>query len=283
MLRRLTALTAMVAVFALGTVRAADDKKDDEKTKGKLVIRWHGQSFFEIITSKGTRIVLDPHAIEEFGKVKVEADLVLMSHLHDDHTQTHVITNIKQAKQYNGLKVVDKRQEWNLMSDTFKDVKFYNIGVFHDSFFGMKRGRNAIWVMEVDGLRIAHLGDLGHQLNDAQLKKLGAIDVLMIPIGGIYTMNGLDAMKVVEQIKPKRYVIPMHYGIDNESPLLTIKSSHFLDDIDKSRIKRTDQEASTKTNTLVIDPKEPIAKEWIIMILDFANPEKKEEKKKDDK
>jgi L-ascorbate metabolism protein UlaG (beta-lactamase superfamily) len=279
MIRRLTALAALLAVLALGAARAADDKdkgktKADEDTKGKLVIRWHGQSFFEIISTKGTRIVLDPHAIEEFGRVTVQADLVLMSHLHDDHTQVGVISNIKKAKQYNGLKVVDKRQEWNLVNDKFKDVKFYNIATFHDPLFGMKRGKNTIWVMEVDGLRIAHLGDLGHLLNATQLKKLGAVDVLMVPIGGIYTLNGLDAMKVVEQINPKRYVLPMHYGIDNESPLLTIKASQFLDELDKSRIKRLDEK--DPSNTLLIDPKEPAAKEWSVLVLDYKNAEKKE-------
>jgi L-ascorbate metabolism protein UlaG (beta-lactamase superfamily) len=278
MFRRMSILLALFALLLAGAARAAD-KVDDPK--GKLVIRWHGQSFFEIISSKGTRIVLDPHAIEEFGKTTVQADLVLMSHLHDDHTQVGVITNIKNAKQYNGLKVVDKKQEWNIVNETFKDVKFYDIGVFHDSFFGMKRGKNAIWVMEVDGLRIAHLGDLGHQLNDAQLKKLGKVDILMIPVGGVYTLNGLDAMKVVEQIQPKRYVLPMHYGLDNESPLQTLRAGHFLDDVEKSRIKRLDEDSGSKTNTLVIDPKEPAAKEWSVILLDYKNPEKKEEKKDD--
>ena len=77
----------------------------------------------------------------------------------------------------------------------------------------MVRGRNGIWVIEMDGLHIVHLGDLGHMLTDEQLKEIGPVDVLMIPVGGIYTLNGTDAKKVIEQLKPKRYIIPMHYGI----------------------------------------------------------------------
>jgi L-ascorbate metabolism protein UlaG (beta-lactamase superfamily) len=282
MTRRLSVLTALAALLCLcaGTARAADEKKkvdDSEKYKGKLVIRWHGQSFFEIISSKGTRIVLDPHAIEEFGKKSVKADLVLMSHLHDDHTMVGVVSNIKEAKQYNGLKVVDKRQEWNILDEKFKDVHFYTVGTFHDSFFGMKRGRNSIIVIEVDGLRIAHLGDLGHTLNDAQIKKVNKdgkkIDILMIPIGGTYTINGLDAQKVVEQLEPKRYILPMHYGMDKESPLLTLEFTGFLDDVDKGKIKKL-----RDTNVLVIDPKEATPKDWSIILLGYEEKKTGDEK-----
>src|SRR6516165_11011678 len=82
-------------LFWAGVV-SADDKK--------VIIRWHGQSFFEIITSKGTRIVTDPHAIEEYGRPQMKADLVLMSHFHLDHTRLDSITNPKQARQINALK-----------------------------------------------------------------------------------------------------------------------------------------------------------------------------------
>jgi L-ascorbate metabolism protein UlaG (beta-lactamase superfamily) len=268
--RRLTAalLVLSLAPLALAADKDKDKDKPREDTKGKLVIRWHGQSFFEIISSQGTRIVLDPHAIEAYGKQSVEADLVLMSHLHDDHTQTGVVKNLKEAKQFNGLKVVDKRQEWNLINEKFKDVHFYTVGTFHDAFFGMKRGLNSIIVIEVDGLRIAHLGDLGHKLNEKQLEKLGKVDILLIPVGGTYTLNGLDAREVIDQINPRRYVIPMHYGTDVYDDLLTLKQTGFLDELDEARIKRLDK-GEAKTNELVIDPKEPAAKEWSIIVLNW--------------
>ena len=72
--------------------------------------------------------------------------------------------------------------------------------------------RNGVFIIEVDGWRIVHLGDLGHYLTPAQLKRIGPVDVLMIPVGGIYTLNGKWAKKVVDQIKPKEYIFPMHYG-----------------------------------------------------------------------
>lgn len=194
---------------------------------GEVRIAWFGQSMFEIVTPRGTRIVTDPHNIEAFRVKPVRADLVLMSHLHSDHTQLVSIENAKEAIQYNALKksgadglVID----WNVVDETVKDVRIESIPCYHDAMSGLQRGKNGIWVIDVDGLRIAHLGDLGHLLTKAQLKKLGAVDVLMVPVGGVYTLNGLEAYKVVEQIKPKRYILPMHYGNIIYDELLPVKT-----------------------------------------------------------
>src|SRR5262249_59779012 len=89
-------LPAVFAALALAAGAGAADKK--------LTIRWHGQSFFEIVTSKGTRVVTDPHAIEAFGRQKVEADLVVCSHLHPDHTRIDVVENKDKAKILYGVK-----------------------------------------------------------------------------------------------------------------------------------------------------------------------------------
>ncbi len=77
---------------------------------------------------------------------------------------------------------------------------------------GFMRGKNSVFVVEVDGWKIAHLGDLGHTLTPSQLKRIGQVDVVMIPVGGIYTLNGAEAKKVIGQLKPKEYIFPMHYG-----------------------------------------------------------------------
>src|SRR5437660_12815696 len=76
---------------------------------------------------------------------------------------------------------------------------------------GMSRGKNTIFILEVDGLKIVFLGDLGHLLSEDQVKQIGPGDVLMVPIGGVYTLNGTRAKEVVAQLQPKRYVLPMHY------------------------------------------------------------------------
>src|SRR5437867_1445696 len=87
----------VVTLFVGGTVAAADPP-------GKVTIRWHGQSFFDIQSSKGTRIVIDPHAIEVYGRQTVSADLILVSHFHNDHTQLGAVENQARAKVLYGLK-----------------------------------------------------------------------------------------------------------------------------------------------------------------------------------
>ncbi|HZT79385.1 MAG TPA: MBL fold metallo-hydrolase, partial [Gemmataceae bacterium] len=188
----------------------------------KLTIRWYGQSYFQITTTAGTRVVIDPHAIDAFfsERNKVSADLVLCSHTHNDHTQVEVLENWdpKKVKRINGVKDEKgdgKRTDWNHVDEKFKDVRVRTVALYHDDMRGMVRGKNAAFVLEADGLRIVHLGDLGHKLTPAQVKHLlkdGPIDVLMVPVGGVYTINGSEAKAVVEQLKPKRYILPMHYG-----------------------------------------------------------------------
>lgn len=202
MMRFFTALAA--SMLLVGAAPAADAKKP--------ILRWHGQSFFELESSKGTKVVFDPHAIEAYGRTNVSADLVLLSHFHDDHTQISVLENPRKAKIVQGLTVAGKKVEWNLVAENFKDVRYRTVGSYHDTMQGMERGKNAIIIVEVDGMRVVFLGDLGHVLSDAQVKEIGVVDVLLIPVGGIYTLNGAEAKKVVEQLKPTKYIVPMHYG-----------------------------------------------------------------------
>lgn len=227
---------------------------------GKVILRWHGQSFFEVESSKGTRVVFDPHAIEAFGRREVSADLVLLSHLHDDHTQTSVIVNVAKAKVIQGLKGMGRKTEWNVVDEAFKDVRVRSVGVYHDTTEGMERGKNTIFIVEVDGLRIVHLGDLGHVLTEKDVKKIGAVDVLLIPVGGVYTINGSEAKKVVEQLKPRQYIVPMHYGMKGYDNLLP--ADEFLDE--QSNVKKF------LSNKLTIDlgakPGQPV-----IAILDWKS------------
>jgi L-ascorbate metabolism protein UlaG (beta-lactamase superfamily) len=219
----------------------------------KVTIRWHGQSFFEIISSKGTRLVTDPHAIDVYGKITVPADLALISHLHSDHNQVGVIENRDKAKIIYGLKVVGQREEWNPVDETFRDVKVRSIGVYHDNSEGSERGKNTIFIIEVDGLHIVFLGDLGHLLNRGQIRQIGPVDVLMIPVGGVYTINGSEAKEVVAQLKPRQYIIPMHYGTDVFDDVLP--PTEFLED--QKTVKKF-----PLTNELVVEsdfkPAEPI-------------------------
>lgn len=235
----------------------------------KITIRWHGQSFFEIISPEGVRIVTDPHAIEVFGRKSVKGDLILMSHLHDDHTQVDVVENKDKAKQVHALRKLDKegtRTAWNDVDVKLKDVHVTMVQSYHDNVSGLKRGKNGIFKIDIgDKFRIVHLGDLGHVLKGEQVRALGKVDVLMIPIGGIYTINGLDAQRIVEQIKPSRLIIPMHYAAGPYTDLLDLQKSHFLDEQEMGVVEKLDN----KTNEITIDPKAEAPKEPIIAILSW--------------
>src|SRR5438067_10665719 len=142
-------LTVVLAgLLAAGAASAADAKK--------VIVRWHGQSFFEIVSSQGTRIVIDPHAIPEYGRQSVKADLILTSHAHTDHTQVDVVENLRQAKRIDGITGRDNlRGQWNVVKDEkFKDVTLNTVSTYHDEQEGLLRGKNTIWIIDVDGLRI---------------------------------------------------------------------------------------------------------------------------------
>jgi L-ascorbate metabolism protein UlaG (beta-lactamase superfamily) len=216
-----------------------------------VTIKYHGQSFFVIKSSSGTVIAIDPHNIEAYGRLEIKADTVLISHYHIDHCspepivdfeKTKVLYGLKNPKGFGGLR---KNDEFNEFDVKVKDVQIKSIGCYHDKMQGMQRGKNSIFILEVDGLRIVHLGDLGHLLSAKQVEAIGKVDVLMIPVGGIYTINGTDAKKVVAQLKPTRHIMPMHYGTKVYSYLLT--EEEFLDEQDEKIIKRL------KDNEMTID------------------------------
>ena len=124
----------------------------------------------------------------------------------------------------------------------------------------MERGKNTVFILEVDGLRIVHLGDLGHLLSDKDVKNVRPVDVLMIPVGGVYTINGAEAKKVVEQLKQKQTVLPMHYGTKVFDSLLP--PDEFLED--QKNVKKY------ATNQITVEAGGKAA-EPIIALLDWKN------------
>jgi L-ascorbate metabolism protein UlaG (beta-lactamase superfamily) len=247
--------TFVLSMFSLGSSFAADPTKP--------VLRWHGQSFFDLTTTKGTRIVFDPHAIDVYGRQSVAADLVLISHFHNDHTQVGILSNPGKFKVLEGLKRAGNKVEWNLLDEKFRDVRVRTVGVYHDNAQGLEKGKNAVFVVEADGLRFVHLGDLGHVLTKEQVKEIGPVDVLMIPVGGVYTINGTDAKEVIAEIKPKKYILPMHYGTKVFDDVLP--PDEFLEDQKKESVKRKD------SNQLEIDPDFKPAEPEIVL-LDWKQP-----------
>ena len=181
-----------------------------------MQIIWHGHSFFQILIPRketSVKIAIDPYD-EQIGlkPPSLEADILLITHNHHDHN------NIKAIKGTPFL--ISGPGEYEI-----KGVFIQGIFSFHDNAQGKERGENTIYTLESEGIKVCHLGDLGQkELTDEQLEKIGNVDILMIPIGGVYTISAKEATKVISQIEPK-IVIPMHYQI----PKLKIK----LESLDK--------------------------------------------------
>ena len=150
-------------------------------------LRWYGQSLFQLTTAAGKRVVFDPHAIPEFGPPRVDADILLLSHRHSDHTQMTAIIDPKAARVFHGLKepVGGRPADWNKVDEKVGAIRVRTVPLFHDPDGGLVRGKNSAWVVEADGLTICHLGDLGHDLTPAQVAAIGPVDVLLVPVGEI--------------------------------------------------------------------------------------------------
>lgn len=184
-----------------------------------MQIIWRGHAFFQIITNRGKEeklsIAIDPFS-EEIGLrvPSVQANILLISHDHYDHN------NIKAIKGNPFL--IQGPGEYEIQG-----IFIQGIAAYHDKTQGKERGRLTIYTMEAEGIRLCHLGDFGQkELSSEQVEKIGDCDILMIPVGGVYTISGQEAPKIISQIEP-RIVIPMHYQL----PKLKLKSK--LESLDK--------------------------------------------------
>ncbi|MCZ2342743.1 MAG: MBL fold metallo-hydrolase [Bacteroidales bacterium] len=222
--RNLATMTLLGCLTLIGVPLAS--AQDEPAFK----LRWFGQSFFQLETPGGKRVVFDPHNIPEFGRAIVRADIILQSHLHSDHTQITAVEDYKAARIFPGLKAgkSNRTTDWNRVDESVGKIHIRSVPTYHDTEEGMTRGKNSAWIVEAHDVVFCHLGDLGHELTDSQIKAIGPVDVLMIPVGGIYTINGSQAKRVVEQLKPKRFIIPMHYAVPNYDELLS--ADEFLDE-----------------------------------------------------
>ncbi len=196
-------------LFAFFIFAASATAQDDEK---KAKLRWYGQSMFQIETPGGKLVVFDPHAIPVFAPPRLTADITLVSHPHNDH---NLVDQLKEkGRVFEGVKAgKGAKTEWNAVDEKVGAIRVRTLGTYHDATNGMQRGKNSIWIVEIEGLTFVHLGDLGHELSEEQVKAIGKVDVLMVPVGGIYTINGEQAQNVVKQLKPRLYVLPMHFAV----------------------------------------------------------------------
>lgn len=179
--------------------------KGERRWPGELTIQYLGHSCF-FLDVDGFRILIDPFSPQVgYGTLQKEADLVTISHEHTDHNFAKAAPG---AKVIRGL--TPDGLGWETVSYTEGNISITSIPTYHDEASGRLRGRNAVFIFDISGIRIVHLGDLGHLLPEGDVERISPVDILLVPVGGHYTIDALEAAQVVEQLVPS-VVIPMHY------------------------------------------------------------------------
>ena len=193
-----------------------------------MTITWLGHSCF-VLESGGYRLMLDPyHEVDGLPDVEGTVNEALCSHGHHDHCYTDRLTVLGGVSPF----AVETVETW------------------HDDAEGALRGPNLARRITAEGIRVVHLGDLGHLLSDSQIAALTPCDVLLIPVGGTYTVDSRGARAVADQLRP-RIIIPMHYRDGQRGYPVLEPAEHFLSLFPAEQIRRYD------TNTLTVDADTP--------------------------
>jgi len=164
-----------------------------------MKLKWLGHSCFLVTSETGLRIITDPYPQGSglnYSPINGAADIVTVSHDHFDHNNVSSVPGKPEVITGSGVKNV-------------KGIQFKGIATHHDESQGKERGINTIVCFSMDGIKLCHLGDLGHRLSKEQIAEIGAVDILFIPIGGVFTIDAKMASTVSDDLKPK-VVIPMH-------------------------------------------------------------------------
>ena len=162
-----------------------------------MEITWTGHSCFKLRGKQAT-LITDPYSPDlGYALAKQTADIVTVSHQHPGHSFAQGING--------NPKVLTGPGEYEI-----SNTLIIGVSTFHDNERGVKKGKNTVYTIEMDELSICHLGDLGHVLTDEQVEELGNVDVLLLPVGGVSTINAPVATEIVRQLESK-IVIPMHY------------------------------------------------------------------------
>jgi L-ascorbate metabolism protein UlaG (beta-lactamase superfamily) len=214
-------------------------------------VKYLGHAAFELTSEGGTTVVFDPYesgsydGALRYGPITGSYDLAVISHEHPDHCDGCVKADAKH--------VVDGPGEFD-----FLGLRVEAKPTFHDESEGGERGGNLISVVEIDGMRVAHLGDLGHALDDEQLETIRGVDLLLIPVGGFFTIDARAAADIVWKTGPK-VVVPMHFKTGKvDFPIAPVDQfTSLMDNVEKaggSAFTLTKDESSGGTRVVVLDP-----------------------------
>lgn len=209
-------------------------------------ITWYGQACFKL-KGKQASLVFDPFSPEFTGLKlpKLSAEATVITHAHEDH-------NFAQGVAEGDPIVIAGPGEYEV-----KGMTINGVATFHDEVQGQECGKNTVYQVIIDGVSVVHLGDLGHTLSKEQVAAIGVCNILMVPVGGVYTIDAAQAAEVVSQLEPQ-IVLPMHYKL----PSLKFD----LDPIDKF-LKEVGKEDSKPVAKLTIT-KEKLPKEIEIVVLE---------------
>lgn len=197
-------LISLIVLIGAGALQSTEPPR-------QVTIAWYGQASFLITTPQGTKILTDPIELKDYKVPKdVRPEIVTVSHNHFDHNAVGTVSGNPEIIYGKTREESDPEQKFIPVDKKIKEVRIYNVVSNH---FPASESPvlNAIFIFEFDSLRIVHLGDLGMTLTPEQVEKIGRVDILMIPVGGEYTISRGLADSVVAQLKPTRAVIPMHF------------------------------------------------------------------------
>ena len=205
-------------------------------------IKYLGHSSF-LFRSKDAKVVTDPFDPTYTGLkfLPIEADIVTISHDHNDHNYIAGIKGEPLVLTWPG------EYEKN-------EVRVTGFSSFHDSSEGSERGPNVMYKFEIEGIHILHCGDLGHPLSENTINTIGEVDILCVPVGGIYSITAAQAMKVVNEIEPS-IIIPMHYqqaGLDQSIFAQLQSVDAFVKEISTQGVQPVDK-LTVKKESLSLD------------------------------
>lgn len=213
-----------------------------------MKLKWLGHACFLIVSEEGVRIITDPYEVGggiNYSPINETADIVVVSHGHGDHSNILAIKGKPEVVKGSGVKKV-------------KGIEFKGIATYHDERKGAQRGTNTIFCFAVDNIRICHLGDLGHELTPEQAREIGEVDILLLPVGGFYTIDADMAAKVADRLNP-RIIVPMHFKTPKcDYPITKVddflKGRKNVRRLETSEVELTAKDLPATTETMVLKP-----------------------------
>ena len=216
-----------------------------------MKLKYLGHASFLITASDGTRIITDPYesgyrnGMISYGPIKEKADVVFITHEHGDHNYLGDIQGSPQVLRGPGVHQA-------------KGIEFKGIATFHDNVQGAERGRNTIFCFTIDGIRVCHMGDLGHWLSQPQITEMGNVDVVLTPMGGRSQIDAPTATELTTRMRA-RVIIPMHFktpqiGFELAPVEAFTKGKNNVQTVEGSEVEYTKETLPVTPQVLVLQP-----------------------------